>query len=121
MNEYLESLGHHIKVIDVSEIQHGDVLMFNKNASAIVVAKVLAPPNVSKTKLNWYTKKPVYTAVKCSTRIDENVQTYKGWNGQTRSYTTKVYNPTPPSEHNVEKRFDLNYKTVILLDREDGL
>ena len=122
MNEYLKSLGHTIKIISVEELKKGDVIIFNRNSSQTLCAKVVAPPNVSKTRRNWYTKQPAYTAVKCTVHVEEQNHSRPGWNGgKAYTWTTRVFKASPPSEHTMEKRFDLNYKTIILINREDEL
>jgi hypothetical protein len=121
MNEYLESLGHTIRLVNVDELKKGDVIIFNRTVGETLCAKVITPPNVSKTRKNWYTKQPAYTAVKCSVNVEEVSHTRPGWNKQPYTWIIRTFKASPPSEHTMEKRFDLNYKTMILIDREDEL
>lgn len=119
MNDYLEKLGNNIKFIDVKDLKKGDVILFSRVANEIICAKVLAPPNKSKMKCWHVPTRQLYTAVKCSTTIIESTRSYTGWKGNIINRTYKEYRLCPPSEHNSTKRFDFNYKQLILINNEE--
>jgi glutathione peroxidase-family protein len=103
------------KLITLEELEVGDEILVSCQ-SHFKYLKVLAPPTLSKTKVHWNTKQPLYTNVRCSTRQDVVTNTYT-WNGNSYTRTTKVWRVTP-EDHNMKISQDLNERQIWLIKKE---
>jgi hypothetical protein len=103
------------QLITLEELEVGDEILVSCQ-SHFKYLKVLAPPTLSKTKVHWSTKQPLYTSVRCSTRQDVVTNTYT-WNGNSYTRTTKVWRVTP-EDHNMKISQDLNERQIWLVKKE---
>lgn len=102
-------------LIEVQDLRIGDEIMISCQ-SYFKYLKVLTPPTLSKTRVHWSTKQPLYSNIRCSTRQDVLTSTHT-WNGSTYTRTEKIWNPTPEG-HNLRTSQDLNGRQIWLVKRE---
>ena len=103
-------------LIKPEDLQVGDEIMISCQ-SYFKYLKVLTPPALSKTKVHWRTKQPLYSNVRCSTRQDVITNTYTGYNGQNYTRTEKTWVVTP-EDHNMRISQDLSGRQIWLVKRE---
>jgi len=107
-------------LIKIEDLQIGDEIMISCQ-SYFKYLKVLSSPILSKTKVNWHTKAPLYTNFRCSTRQEEVVKySYTDRNGNIVNRTEKTWICTP-EEHNVRLSQDLNERPIWLVKRENNI
>jgi len=101
-------------LVEVKDLQIGDEIMVSAN-SQFRYLRVLRAPRIGK-KMHWRKKTPLYTSVKCSTRMEKEDYTWNTHNGQpiTRSYD--VYKFTD-EDHNRELNVDLNHRGIFLIKK----
>ncbi len=104
------------KLIEIQDLQVGDEIMISCQ-SYFKYLKVLTPPALSKTKVHWSTKQPMYGNVRCSTRQDVITKTYTGYNGNTYTRIEKTWVVTP-EDHNMRISQDLQGRQIWLVKRE---
>lgn len=102
-------------LMKIEQLRIGDEVLYPANGR-FKYLKLLSQPAISK-KPDWRGNKK-YKNVKCSTRRDQETQTFH-WNGGSREYTTKMYKCVSPEEHNIEMYVNFNGKEVFLLKREN--
>jgi hypothetical protein len=107
--------------IEVKDLEIGDEILIPSNSS-LIYAKVLKLPKVRTTPKRWHATNIVYyKSVKCSINYRDITQTrtYMNSSGvsQVHNWNRKKYMCTP-LEHNVEKFFDLNEKSLWLINRK---
>lgn len=105
--------------INIIDLEIGDEILVAAS-SQIRYLRILELPRLSKKRVSWYTKNPLYVDTLCSTRTKDHVITYKGWQGKMNTYTRKQY-VCKPNNHNVKKRMNLNDRTLWLVKKNDGL
>jgi hypothetical protein len=103
------------KLITIEDLEIGDEIMISCQAY-FKYLKVLSKPMISKTKVHWNTKQPLYSNVRCSTRQDV-VTTNHTWGGKSYTRTQKTWIVTPEG-HNITVSQDLNHRQVWLVKRE---
>ena len=104
------------QLIEIQNLQVGDEIMISCQ-SYFKYLKVLTPPELSKTKVHWHTKQPLYSNVRCSAKQDVITNTYTGYSNQTYTRTEKIWRITP-EEHNMRVSQDLNNRQIWLVKRE---
>ena len=103
------------RLIEIQDLQVGDEIMISCQ-SFFKYLKVLTPPTLSKTKVHWNTKKPMYANVRCSARKDVKTSTYN-WHGTSYTRIEKTWGATA-EDHNVRISQDLNDRQIWLVKRE---
>jgi len=103
------------QLIEIQDLQVGDEIMISCQ-SCFKYLKVLTPPALSKTKVHWSTKQPMYANVRCSAKQNVITNTYT-WNGNSYTRTTKVWGVSP-EDHNMRISQDLNERQIWLVKRE---
>ena len=103
------------QLIEIQDLQVGDEIMISCQ-SYFKYLKVLTPPALSKTKVHWSTKQPMYANVRCTARKDVTTRTYT-WNGNTYTRSEKSWGATAEG-HNVRISQDLNERQIWLVKRE---
>jgi predicted transcriptional regulator len=101
-------------LVEVKDLEIGDEIMISVN-SHFRYLKVLKQPRISK-KVHWRTKVPLYTAVKCSTRIEDVNYTYNTHTGATINRTYKEYKFTD-EDHNTIMNINLNNRGIFLIKK----
>jgi len=81
------------QVIKIQDLQVGDEIMISCQAH-FKYLRVVRAPRMSKTKVHWNTKQPMYENVRCTTR-QELVTTTNTWNGTSYTRTHKEWKVTP--------------------------
>jgi hypothetical protein len=102
-------------LIEIQDLQVGDEIMISCQ-SFFKYLKVLTPPALSKTKVHWHTKKPMYGNVRCTTKRDVVTNTYT-WNGNSYTRAQKVWGVSS-EDHNMRISQDLNNRQIWLVKRE---
>ena len=103
-----------MELIDVKDLEIGDEIVIS-SGSSFKYLRVMRQPRIGK-KVHWTTKLPLYTAVKCSTRIDVKQHSRTWGNNQVRTWEEKKYIFTP-EDHNAEISVDLNCRNVLLIKK----
>jgi len=107
------------KLIEQKDLQIGDEIIISCQ-SFFKYLKVLSPPALSKTRVHWSTKQPMYANFKCTTRQDlVNGHSYTDRNGVKHTRINKVWVPTA-EEHNIRISQDLNGRQIWLVKRESN-
>jgi hypothetical protein len=105
-----------MQIVKVEDLEIGDEIVIPA-FSTLRYFRVLKQPKTGKKK-HWMTNDPLYTAVKCSTKMDLVAQ-FRTWgNGQSHKWTKKTYRFTS-DDHNAEMSVDLNYKDILLVKKRD--
>jgi len=103
------------RLIEVQDLEVGDEIMISCR-SYFKYLKVLSKPVISKKKVHWHTKQPLYSNVMCSTRQDNISRTYTyGINSYVR--VEKVWKLTS-EDHNIKISQDFNNRQIWLVKRE---
>ena len=61
------------RLIEIQDLQVGDEIMISCQ-SHFKYLRVLTPPTMSKTKVHWNTKQPMFGNFKCTTRQEQVVK-----------------------------------------------
>ena len=105
-----------MKIVKVEDLEIGDEIVIPV-FSGFRYLRVLKQPKTGKRK-HYTTQAFLYTAVKCSTRMDI-VEHSRTWgNGQVHKWKQKTYMFTP-EDHNTVMSVDLNYKDILLVRKSD--
>lgn len=104
------------KLIKVEDLEIGDEIIISCQ-SHFKYLKVLTTPKLSKTKVHWHTKQPLYENVRCSTRQEIKTSTFTRWNGTPYTRTYKEWKVTP-EDHNMKISQELNGRQIWLVKRE---
>lgn len=104
------------KLIEIQDLEPGDEILISCQ-SFFKYLKVLAKPTLSKTKVSWSTKTPLYSNVKCSTKQDIITKNYVGYSGKTYTRTEKKW-ILSPDDHNLRVSVDLNERQIWLIKKE---
>jgi hypothetical protein len=99
--------------VKIQDLEVGDEILISCQ-SHFKYLRVIKKP-VTGDKLHWRTQQPIYKAVKCSTRREEENVTYV-YNGATRTYKETVYLFTP-EDHNHTRFYDLEHRQIILIKK----
>lgn len=95
-----------MREVKIEELEVGDEIVIACQ-SYFKYLRVLVKPHIG-NKVHYYTKKPLYKAVKCSTRRDivdvGNGFTSKRW----------IFSP---EDHNITQYIDLEYRQILLVNR----
>jgi len=105
------------QLIEIQDLQVGDEVIISCQ-SHFKYLKVLRTPKLSKTRVHWSTKQPMYENVRCTTR-QELVTTNYVWNGNSYARTHKEWKVTP-EDHNLTMSIDLAGKQIWLVRRENN-
>ncbi len=100
--------------ITIDKLEPGDEII-TCSGSKLFYLCVKEYPRLSKTRIQWHTKNPLYVAIKCSLHIDKKIKSWQNWQGGVSQYETKDYLLSSPEMHNTTKRFDLNDKKIWLV------
>jgi hypothetical protein len=105
-----------MEMVKVENLEIGDEIIIPVN-SELRYLRVLKHPRTGKRK-DYRTQASLYTAVKCSTKMDvvEHSRTYG--NQQVHRWKVKTYEFTPEN-HNTAISVDLNYKDILLVRKSD--
>jgi len=103
--------------IEIKDLEVGDEILISVN-SKMQYLKVLEKPRISKKRVHWRTKNPLYINVKCSTSIEGKSYSYMGWGNQLRTYKYIEYKLTD-KDHNVIKKYNLNDRVLWLVRRSE--
>lgn len=104
------------RLIEIQDLRIGDEIMLSCQ-SFFKYLKVLTPPTLSKTKVHWSTKQPLYANVRCSTRQEEIITySYTNSQGVVHHRKEKKWIATP-DEHNIRISQDLNGRQIWLVKR----
>ena len=68
--------------IKIKDLRIGDVIIMATN-SHLKMLKIMETPRLSKTRVAWRTKKPLFINVKCLTDMTEIKTTYPSWDRKT--------------------------------------
>jgi len=105
------------KLIEIQDLQVGDEIMISCQ-SYFKYLRVLTPPTLSKTRVHWHTKQPMYGNIRCTTRQEQVVRySYTDRNGNTVNRVEKTWIPSA-EDHNIRVSQDLNYRQIWLVKRE---
>lgn len=106
------------KLIEIQDLQVGDEIMISCQ-SYFKYLKVLTPPTLSKTKIHWRSKQPLYANFKCTTRCDHVISySYIDQDGNTINRYNKTWIPTA-EDHNLRISQDLNGRQIWLVKRKE--
>lgn len=103
-----------MELIDVKDLEIGDEIVIS-SGSSFRYLRVMRQPRIGK-RVHWHTKAPMYTAVKCSTRIDVTQHSRTWGNGTVHTWDEKKYIFTP-EDHNAEVSVNLNYRDILLIKK----
>ena len=103
------------KIITIEELEAGDEILISCQ-SFFKYLRVLSTPKINPKKLHWSTGQPLYGNVKCSTRQDEGVTSWTGYNGNIISRIIKKWIVTP-DDHNKTVSIDLSYRQLFLVKK----
>lgn len=104
------------RLIEIQDLKVGDEIMISCQ-SFFKYLKVLTPPTLSKTKVHWSTKQPLYANVRCSARRDFITSNYTSYNGKIYTRTEKKW-IVSPDNHNLKISQDLSGRQIWLVKRE---
>ncbi len=102
------------KLIELEDLQIGDEIVISCQ-SHFKYLRVLSQPQEN-GNTHYYTKKPLYKSVRCSTKRIDKQHTYTNARGISYTRTEKHWDFTP-DDHNVKLSLDLNYKQILLINR----
>lgn len=68
--------------IKVKDLEVGDIVIMATN-SHLKMLKILELPRLSKTRVSWYTKLPLYINTKCLCDLTIVKTQYPSWDGKT--------------------------------------
>jgi hypothetical protein len=103
-------------LIKAEDLQVGDEIMISCQ-SYFKYLRVLTPPTMSKTRVNWHTKKPILGNFRCTTRQEEVLKySYTNSQGQVINRMDKEWIPTA-EDHNLRVSQDLNSRQIWLVKR----
>ena len=100
-----------IVIKDLSLLEEGDELLVSSQ-SRMYQVKLLRKPK-ERTKKSW-NGETLYATVKATLKKSEEERSTSGG----YKYTVVTKEVAPASEHNCEERINLNYRDIILLNRE---
>ena len=104
------------RLIEVQDLQVGDEIMISCQ-SYFKYLRVLTPPRLSKTRIHWHTKQPMYENVRCTTRQEQKLRySYTDSNGNIVNRMEKTWIPTH-EDHNLRVSQDLNHRQIWLVKR----
>ena len=103
------------KLITIEELEIGDEILISCQ-SHFKYLKVLATPKINPKKLHWSTKQPLYSNVKCSTRVDEVVRSWTGYNGRIINKVERTWMVTP-DDHNKTISIGLQFRQLFLVKK----
>ena len=104
------------KLIEIKDLEMGDEILISCQ-SFFKYLKVLTKPTLSKTKIHWHTKQPLYGNVRCSTRQDEVITySYTDIAGVVHNRIQKSWIVTS-KEHNKIISQDLSGRQIWLVKR----
>jgi hypothetical protein len=104
------------RLIKVEDLEVGDEIMVSCQ-SYFKYLRVLTPPTMSKTKVNWRSKQPMHANFRCTTRQDVvTTYSYTDSKGVVHNRVTKEWIPTP-EDHNLRVSQDLNGRQIWLVKR----
>ena len=105
------------RLIKTEDLEVGDEIMVSCQ-SYFKYLRVLTPPTMSKTKVNWRSKQPMYANFRCTTRQDVVAgRSYVDRNGVTQTIMNKTWIPSPDG-HNLRVSQDLNGRQIWLVRRK---
>jgi hypothetical protein len=100
------------RLIKLEELQEGDEIIISAYSN-LKYLKVLKTPTISKTKKNWKTGIPLFSAVRCSIRQDKYENPH-----ETKTFKKKYVFEQDISKHNHKINIDLEYRDIYLVKRE---
>jgi hypothetical protein len=101
--------------IEIKDLEIGDEILISCQ-SHFKYLRIVKKPAIG-DRVHWITKQPLYKAVKCSTRREDEVITY-AHNNNTRSYTKTTYLFTP-DDHNHTLYVNLTDRQIILIKKNN--
>ena len=101
---------------DSGDLRIGDEIVVN-SASEMRCYKVMEVPRVSKLK-KWYNGKTRYIAVKCRAAVEEKSSSGVYHNGKPWTRKWKEYEFRVPNENDPIIKVDLNFKNILIINRE---
>lgn len=105
-------------LVSVKDLKRGDEVIIPSHSS-LKYLKVLKDPEL-RNYLDW-NKRPSYKSVRCSIGGNINKKEYKSWDGSSKQYIQTDYEfETDCSKHTIKRNFDLNYKSIWLVKREQN-
>ena len=103
-----------MELVDVKDLEIGDEIVIS-SGSSFRYLRVMRQPRIGK-KVHWHTKLPLYTALKCSARIDVKRHSGTSSSGNIHSWDEKKYIFTP-EDHNAEISVNLNCRSILLIKK----
>ena len=103
-----------MELIDVKDLEIGDEIVIS-SGSSFRYLRVMRQPRIGK-KVHWHTKLPLYTALKCSARIDVTQRSRTWGSGTVHTWDEKKYIFTP-EDHNAEVSVNLNCRAILLIKK----
>lgn len=103
-------------LVQVKDLNVGDEIAISTN-SMFKYLRVLRQPRIGK-KVHWHTKAPMYSAVRCSTRVDVKQHSRTWQNGTVHTWDVKTFTFTP-EDHNTELNVDLNNRGILLIKKAE--
>jgi hypothetical protein len=104
-----------LKEVELKDLEAGDEILISCQ-SYFKYLRILRTPALG-TKKHWSTGRPLYKAVKCSTRRDEVVHTYVH-NGKSYTRTSKKW-VFSPEDHNYHHYVDLECRQIVLIKKNE--
>ena len=109
--------------ITIEELQPGDEILTLTQQPKYL--RVLEVPRKSKVPFKWRQGIDRYIAVKCRVNVDITSRQKTKYCYKTKStipytYYNKDYNIKPPTEDSPIEKFDLNFKQIFLVKRENN-
>jgi hypothetical protein len=102
---------------DAKDLNIGDEFVTN-SSSELRCYKVLEKPRVSKLS-PWHNGKTRYIAVKCRSKIVTKTRYWTNVRGVKQSYNYKTYNFESPDDNDPIVKVDLNYKQIIITNKQE--
>ena len=103
------------RIITIEELEIGDEILISCQ-SYFKYLKVLVKPKLSKIKKHWNTKQPLYANVRCSTRKETILRTYKNGVGGMYSREEHVWE-MGGENHNTTVSVDLQDRQLFLIKK----
>jgi hypothetical protein len=109
--------------ITIDELQPGDEIITLSQQPKYL--RVLEVPRRSKVGYTWRTGTDRYIAVRCRTNVTKTPKQSTKWCYKTKTsipytYDEKEYNMAPPKDDDAIEKFDLNFKKIWLVKRENN-
>lgn len=105
------------RLIEIQDLQVGDEIMISCQ-SYFKYLRVLTPPTLSKTRVHWHTKQPMYGNIRCTTRQEQVTKySYTDRNGNIVNRVSKDWIASP-DDHNLRVSLNLNGRQIWLVKRE---